>query len=88
MRCTSNSSSLLPRRALITWGPMLRFGTKRPSIISICKKSAWAILSTSRPKFEKSAASSEGATYIRFIIFLSPTDTPFPQTAGDDSQIH
>src|SRR5262245_49098708 len=63
MRCTSSGSRVTGRIPFTTTGPMLRFGTKWPSITSTWMRSAPAAVTsrTSSPSREKSAESIEGA---------------------------
>src|SRR5688500_16278794 len=65
IRWTSNGLSLCGRRAFTTAGPMVRFGTKCPSITSTWIQSAPAASAarTSSPSRLKSAESTEGAIF-------------------------
>jgi hypothetical protein len=63
IRCTSRIFGVCRRSALTTSGPIVRFGTKCPSITSTWIQSAPAasIARTSSPSLAKSAERIEGA---------------------------
>ena len=63
MRCTSQTSEVAAFSCFKSGTPMVRFGTKWPSITSMCTKPAPAasIMAMSAPRFMKSADRIEGA---------------------------
>src|SRR5436853_270338 len=70
IRCTSSGFAVTRRTASTTTGPIVRFGTKRPSITSTWIQSAppAATARTSSPSREKSADRIDGATMIGAVI--------------------
>src|SRR5688500_6631319 len=78
MRCTSSGRCVAARTALTTIGPMVRLGTKRPSITSTWIRSAPASSTarTSSASLPKSADRIEGAILIAIDLRLAGLGGP------------
>mmetsp|Transcript_13146 Transcript_13146/g.31149 ORF Transcript_13146/g.31149 Transcript_13146/m.31149 type:complete len:212 (+) Transcript_13146:534-1169(+) len=78
IRCTSRTLSVTGRRASTTRGPMVMFGTKRPSMTSTCTQSqpASSMALTSSPSFEKSADRIEGETMTSLLLLRATRGLP------------
>ena len=74
IRCTSNGRSVCGRMAATTAGPMVRFGTNRPSMTSTWMESAPAavVSRTTSPKRAKSAERIDGASFAALTVPPAP----------------
>ena len=70
IKCTSSGRVVCGRMAFTTAGPMVRFGTKCPSITSTCTRSAPALVmaAISSPSRAKSAERIEGAMRMGWLM--------------------